>query len=1049
MSKITKFFMQRPTLFWSFMVGILVMGIISYSRMPKLEDPAVPIKQAAVIVPYPGADTRTVELDVAINMEEELQTLPYVKKIKTDCQAGMAQFTVEFVKEMPKEQIEQMFDMLRRKVSAAATKLPQGCMSPIVVDDMMDVYGLFYAFTGDGYSLAELEEYARYIKRELLAVKGVKRINIAGTQREVINIEFTPEQIKRNGLMPMQVMMALQSATETVDGGMNNQDADRLSMKVTDGVKTVEDIKEILIDTPDGRKVRLGDLATIRREYAYPVTNGFMVNAQEALAICLTLDDDAIVPDVGKAVDERLAEVMKTLPAGMEMEKIFFQPDKVDAAVKSFMINLLESVLIVVIVLIFSMGWRSGVIIGLGLVLTVALSFPLLSQCGTTLQRISLGAFIVAMGMLVDNAVVIMDGILVDRNKGLKRDVYLYRIGNNTALPLLGATLIAAATFLPIYLTPGSAGEFAGDLFLVICVSLLVSWVLALVQVPVCANAWLPADTENTVDNQKPKEVKENKVQATIRSIVKTLVHYKYIAISAAVLLLIISCMSMSRVRNVFFPDFDYKQFVVECFFPPQSNPEDVRDRLLAMADSTALTPEIDRVAVSMGGAPARYCFVRPMTQGGDRYGELIVDCADYETVMKVIPEVRERLRAAFPDAYVRIRKYNFSISTSHTVEVEFAGPDPEVLVDLANKAESIMARSPYVDPYSVQNNWNPTHKEWVIQFSQPNAQRAGVTRSDVGHALKAAGDGYAVGMVKDREKIIAVNITVRNADGSRIENLEEVPVWSTLNIHPDAGAMSGLMTGTSSADDVRKSMFRSTTLGAVVDDVHLDWTQGKISRLNGRRVIEAECDPSPWVHDATPAKVEASIREEIEAIDLPAGYSMRWVGEGEVSGESNQLIASMMPLTMGIVLLVLLMLFNSWKKVIIILICFPFVLCGIVPALLLTDTPFTFLAILGLMGLIGMMIKNAIVLVDEIGRLKEEEGQGDYDALVNATVSRVRPVLLASVTTIVGMVPLIVDPMYGSLAVTIIGGLAVGTIVTLMLLPLFYSLFFKVKRPE
>ena len=243
------------------------------------------------------------------------------------------------------------------------------------------------------------------------------------------------------------------------------------------------------------------------------------------------------------------------------------------------------------------MGWRSGVIIGLGLVLTVALSFPLLSQCGTTLQRISLGAFIVAMGMLVDNAVVIMDGILVDRSKGLKRDVYLYRIGNNTALPLLGATLIAAATFLPIYLTPGSAGEFAGDLFLVICVSLLVSWVLALVQVPVCANAWLPADTENTVDNQKPKEVKENKVQATIRSIVKTLVHYKYIAISAAVLLLIISCMSMSRVRNVFFPDFDYKQFVVECFFPPQSNPEDVRDRLLAMADSTALTPEAAKFA--------------------------------------------------------------------------------------------------------------------------------------------------------------------------------------------------------------------------------------------------------------------------------------------------------------------------------------------------------------------------------------------------------------------------------------------------------------------
>ena len=1048
MSKITKFFMQRPTLFWSFMVGILLMGVLSYMKMPKLEDPAVPIKQAMVIVPYPGADTRTVELDVALNMEEELQTLPSVKKIKTDCQPGMAQFTVEFVKELPKTQIEQMFDMLRRKVQSVASQLPQGCMAPIVVDDMMDVYGLFYAFTGDGYDLSELEEYARMIKRELLTVPGVKRINIAGTRREVINIEFTPDQIKRNGLMPTQVMMALQSATEMVDAGMNNQTVDRLTMQVTDGVKSVEDIEEILIDTPEGRKVRLEDLARIERDYAYPLTNGFIVNGQEALAICLTLDEDAIVPDVGKAVDAKLAEVMKSLPAGMETEKIFFQPDKVDDAINSFMLNLLESVLIVVVVLIFSMGWRSGVIIGLGLVLTVALSFPLLSQCGTTLQRISLGAFIVAMGMLVDNAVVIMDGILVDRKKGLKRDVYLYRIGNNTALPLLGATLIAAATFLPIYLTPGSAGEFAGDLFLVICVSLLVSWILALVQVPVCADAWLPADGVEEASKESDSG-KESRVHATIRSIVRALVRYKAIAISAAVLVLIIAGIGMGRVRNVFFPDFDYKQFVVECYFPPQSNPEEVRDRLLEMADSTALTPEIDRVAVSMGGAPARYCFVRPMTQGGDRYGELIVDCADYKTVMKVIPEVRERLRKAFPDAYVRIRKYNFSISTSHTVEVEFAGPDPDVLEELAAQAKSIMARSPYVDPYSVQNNWNPTHKEWVIQFSQPNAQRAGVTRSDVGHALKAAGDGYPVGVIKDREKVVAVNLVVRNADGSRIDHLEEIPVWSTVNVNADATAISGLMAGTASADDVRKTMFRATTLGAVVDDVHLDWTQGKITRLNGVRVIEAECDPAPWVHDATPAKVEESIREEIEAIELPAGYSMRWVGEGEVSGESTQMLADMMPLTMGIVLLVLLLLFNSWKKLIIILICFPFVLCGIVPALLLTDTPFTFLAILGLMGLIGMMIKNAIVLVDEIGRLKEEEGQSDYDALVNATVSRVRPVLLASITTIVGMIPLIVDPMYGSLAVTIIGGLAVGTIVTLMLLPLFYSLFFKVKRPE
>ena len=474
--KITRFFMQRPVLFWSLMVAILIAGVLSFVQMPKLEDPAVSAKQAMVVVSWPGASAHEMELQVAQLMEDELRALPNVKKVKTECQNSAALFTVEFQMTVLNRDLEQHFDLLRRKVNDVASRLPQGCYEPIVIDDMMDVYGIFYALTADGYDYPEMYRYARYLQRELLDVKGVKRINIVGNRDEVINIIVSKEQIARNGIIPTQIMSALQSAGKTVNAGRYGIDGERIALYVDSSVKDEEDIRNLQIQTLDGKMLRIGDVARVERGYASPQRNGFFVDGKPALAICIAMESSAIVPDVGRAVDTRLAEAMKSLPAGFSTDKIFFQPDKVDEAISSFMWNLVESVAIVILVLIFTMGWRSGLIIGFGLVLTVCVSFPILLMCGTTLQRISLGAFIVAMGMLVDNAVVIMDGILIDKKRGLPPDTYLYRIGRNTAMPLLGATIIAASTFLCVYLSPDSAGEYAGDLFLVLCVSLLASY---------------------------------------------------------------------------------------------------------------------------------------------------------------------------------------------------------------------------------------------------------------------------------------------------------------------------------------------------------------------------------------------------------------------------------------------------------------------------------------------------------------------------------------------------------------------------------------------
>lgn len=1037
--------MKRPTLFWSLMTFILIAGVLAFLQMPKLEDPAVSVKQAMVVVPYPGATAHEVELKVAQTMEDELRALPNVKKIKSECQNGMATFTVEFQMTVLQKDLEQHFDLLRRKVNDSRSKLPQDCYDPIVIDDMMDVYGIFYAFTGEGYSYPELYKYAKLIRRELLGVKGVKRILITGNRDEVIQITLSKEKIARNGIIPTQIMMSLQNAGKTVNAGSYQNESDRLPLHVSSAVTDEKDIRNLLIRTPQGKTIRLGDIAQIERTYSEPQRNGFFVDGKPALAICLTMEENAIVPDVGKAVEKRLAEIMPQIPVGMEMEKIFFQPDKVDEAIGSFMVNLIESVLIVILILIFTMGFRSGLIIGFGLILTIAVSFPILLMCGTTLQRISLGAFIVAMGMLVDNAIVIMDGILIDKARGLGPKTYLYRIGQHTAMPLLGATLIAVSTFLAVYLSPDSAGEYAGDLFLVLCVSLLASWILALTQVPVCAKSWLPVREKKA---QQP-QIYHSPVHRFIRRTISLLVEYKKTTLATAFILLALCIFGMTKVKNLFFPDFDYKQFIVEYFLPSQTDPDRVRKDLLEMSALLKKNPAIERVAASMESAPAHYCLVRPMTSGGDCYGELMVDCKDYETVVEQIPAVRKLLRERYPDAYIRIRKYNFSIASSHTVEVEFSGPDPAILRKLSQQAEDIMRRCPYVDPYSVGNNWKPQGKTLTADYVREDALRSGIERSDVGNALLAATDGLPVGVLNDQDRTVLIHLLVRNADGSRITNLNDIPVWSMLNLRMDDNELKGLLTGSTKTDELQDQLFRSVPLGNVARQIRLDWEDNYIYRLNGQRAIEAECDPNTDLYDATPAKVVASIQKEIERIPLPDGYKMRWVGEGELQGEAIGNLMKYLPVTLFIILGILLLLFNSWKKVILILLCFPFVFCGITPALLLFRQPFTFMAIIGMMGLIGMMVKNAIVLVDEINRLQQEEHLHPYHAVVEATVSRVRPVLMASLTTIVGMIPLVNDPMYGSMAITIMGGLTVGTLITLVLLPIFYTALFHIHKPN
>lgn len=1035
MERLTRFFMKQRMLFWSLIIILAILGIFSFVQMPKLEDPALYGRQATVVVPYPGATGHDVEMGVAQMVEEQLNTLPNIKEIFTVCREDAAVFTVKFNDDVEQSEMEQHFDLLRRKVRDFSSRLPQGSYDPIVVDDMMDVYGIMYALTGDGHSYDEMLRYAKLIRNRLLEVDGVKRVNIAGARSQSINITVDKDRLATNGMLPTQLMMALRDISKPLNAGKMDGDDRFYTLRVSGEESSVDEISDLLITTPQGKSVRLGDVVqSVTLDYDEPQTGGFFVDGRPALAVCVALETDAVVPEVGRTVDNHLQKVMRNVPAGLDMTKIYFQPEKVRRAIGGFALNVIESVLIVILILILFVGWRNGLVVGFGLILIILISFPILSAWGTTLQRMSLGAFIIAMGMLVDNAVVIIDGIMNDRKRGLSHRVYLYRTVHNTAMPLLGATLIAVLAFFGVYLSKGSIAEYAADLFKVLCASLLVSWMLAIVQVPVCAAVW----GDNRwwrKESKRESRLMEMFAVFVSRSVV-VLSRHKAATITGAVVLVAVSALGFFVVRNNFFPDFEYNQIVVECFWPESVDADKVRDELLKMSDELHGDSRVTRVSASQGSAPAHYCLVRPMTAGGSRYGELMVDFTSPKKLEEALPSIRRQLRAEYPDAYIRFRKYNMSIATSHPVEVRFSGPDPAVLRQLASQAEEIMRQSEYVDAYSVQNDWGERSRKLSVAFNRENALAANVSRSDVANALAAATNGLPVGLVRQVDENRIVRLKVRNSDGSSINDLSTAPVWTALNIRSaDISLPKVVSGGMKGLDD---ELFRTVPLSSVIDSIGMVWEENNIHRVDGRRAIEVECDPNPDMKTATSARLTSDIRASIDAIPLPVGYDREWIGIEKYATEGINAVLLKSVVGFFLILLILLLLFNSWKKLIIVLLCLPFMVCGIVPSLLLTGKALTFLVIIGLIGMMGMMIKNSIVLIDETDRLIAS-GLDRIDAVVQATISRTRPVLMASLTTIVGMIPLLGDAMYGSLAVAIMGGLAVGTLVTLIFLPFLY----------
>lgn len=1037
----TEFAFKNKILFYFFLTVLVIGGIMSFQSMSKLEDPEIKVKQALVVTVYPGASAHEVELEVTDVLEKAISTMGNLKKTESRSEADYSEITVELDPTVDPEEIEQKWDILRRKVNRAAAALPETASSPIVVDDFGDVYGLFYAMTSDGFSYDEMHDFGMLVKHEIEDLPDVKRVKIFGDRPPCINIKIHQDRLANLGVHPSEVLMSLRKQNETVYAGYFNSGQERIRVDVSNDFEDIDDIRNLVIQGHEKDQVKLGDIAEIERDLDKPYREAMRYNRKPSLGISVAMQSGGNVVDLGEAVDQRLAELkMKRIPAGIDFEKVFFQPEKVRNAITTFMFNLAESLAIVIIILMLTMGWRSGIIIGSGLLLTILGSFVVLNLFNGTLQRVSLASLIVAMGMLVDNAIVIVDGILIDLQNGMKKKKALVNTAHKTAWPLLGATLIAIFAFLPIFLSPDTSGEYVRDLFIVLAVSLLLSWVLALTQAPVMADKQFKKRKKNKADNKKPYS---NKIYVWHRKSLSYLLYHKTAAIIIVTLLMGGSALLFPLIPQTFFPDLSYNQLYIEYNMPAGTRIEKIDKDLSEIENNLLKQPEITNVTTSLGGTPSRYNLVRSIAEPSMSYGELIVDFTDEDILVEMLPKIQNYLTSHYPDAYARVKRYNLMYK-KFPIEVLFTGPDPAVLKDLTSRAKGIMEKEP--GAILVTDNWEPSSKVLVAEYNQQMARRAGLTRPDIALSLLTATDGLPIGNFYDGTRSIPIYVKSIQNNGQPVENLETSPAFSMLpsiaSLEPDV--LKGIMSGTTSISDVLESTVGAVPMNQAIKDIEVQWEEPVVRRHNGRRAMKAQCNPAPGL---TADDVRSSILPEIEALELPPGYEMKWQGEYEASSESQQYLFMYLPLAIVLMIAILIALFNDYKKPLIIIFSLPLAIIGIVLGMFLSGKEFGFVAIVGTLGLMGMMIKNGVVLLEEV-ELQIKEGKNRFMALMDASTSRLRPVMMASLTTILGMIPLVSDAMFGSMAVTMMSGLLVGTLITLMMMPVLYALLYRVVHP-
>ncbi len=1030
---LAKIAIEKKNVTYFVTVLLVVAGLASFFSLGQLEDPAFSIKTAVVVTTYPGATAEEVELEVTDRIETALQQLKQLDYVKSFSAPGYSQIWVNIKSDYWADRLPQVWDEMRRKIRDIEESLPPGANRPIINDDFGDVYGLLLALTGDGFSYAEMEEAAKGLKKEISLVEGVARVDFWGVQKKVIYLEASESQLSQVGMSDMSLIQALQKQNIVVDAGSVNLRDKRVRVAPTGEYRSPEDIAEVaiipsLIDSIQAlglgqsalktdELIRIRDLGTVKRGYQDPPRQLMRLNGQPALAISITNASGVNVVDVGKAVDARLAELVAELPIGLELQKVHWMSDVVDASISGFFVSLAEAVGIVLLVLAVSMGWRMGVLIGIDLLLTILGTFIIMAIMGFDLQRMSLGALVIALGMMVDNSIVVADGYVMLREQGKSKADAAIEAAGKPSIPLLGATVIAVMAFYPIGGSTDSTGEYCQSLFLVVGISLLISWLISMTLTPIKCIDMLP-DPKSGGEQKDPYG---GKLFVLFRTLLEKAIRLRLIFIGSMLALLVASVFSFGFVEQLFFPDSSMSKFMIDFYNPQGTRIEVTSQGLVKLENKLQQDERVEAVTSFIGAGPPRFYLPVEPEKTNPAYAQLIVNVKSLNDIDPLLKELDPWTKENYPDSLVMLRKFAVGPGQTWKFQARISGPataETDVLRAQAEKVLNILRAEPLVG--AIETDWRQRVPRLVPIYNQERGRWAGVSREDLANATKRAYDGRSVGLYREGDELIPIILRHPEADRASLGSFDVLQV------------QAGLSTST-------------VPMAQVTDDVRVDWEEQFIWRRDRRRTITIQANP---ILGQTLPTVMANIKQQVENIDLPPGYAFNWGGETEDQANSQAALLPGVVPAFAVILFIIIALFNAFRPPLVILCTIPFALIGITGGLLGFGAPFGFMALLGAMSLVGMMIKNSIVLLDEVNA-NLSLGKSQYDSVIEAAVARLRPVVLAAATTVLGVVPLLQDVFWFGMAVAIMAGLTVGTFLTMFVVPVLYCMFLKVPSPQ
>lgn len=1008
---------KNPLLCCIAMIIALVGGWLAFENMSRFEDPEFTIRVAKVFTQYPGASPEEVMDEVTEPLETALQQLPEVKSVESISSAGLSDISVEirYDYSRTKSDLQVVWTKVRNKIDDAQRSLPPGAGPTIVEDDFGDVYGVYYLLTGEGYSSAEMENYAKSLRRELLLVDGVAKVGIIGEQEEVIYVEVSRDRAAALGVSLNQVYDTLAQQNTVTSAGDIVLGDERVEINPSGEISSVEAIKALIISGANGTALtRLGAVADVTRGYRDPVKQYIRYDGQPALGIGISNLSGVNVVKMGEAIDAKLAELESQRPIGMTLHEYYHQGKVVDGSIQAFAMNVITALAIVFVTLLIFMGFRSGLVMGATVLLTMAATLLIMWVAGIPMHRISLGALVISLGMLVDNGVVITDGILVGVQQGRKKIDVAREVAAKNLKPLLGGTLVGIIAFAPIGFAPGDTAEFTNSLFWVVLIALGLSWVLAFTITPLFCYWAFPeaADTDAQVATS------DGRFMTLYKGIIRGALSHKPLALGATIGVFALAIFGFRFVQSGFFPASTSPQIVIDYFLPEGTDIERTRQDMIRIEAHVSQIDGIENVQTLVGGGALRYMLTYDAGSDNPAFGQILAKTSDYRDNDRLIREIQAYADENFADAQAKVWKFRLGPGGGSKIEAAFSGPDPKVLRQLANQAKEIMASD--AGAVLIKDDWRRPVPVMEPIYSENKGERVGISRKDVAEALAENFSGRDRGYYREGDRLIPIV--------SRSPVADTVDPW-----------------GMASIQIISPTTQQPVPLAQVIDDVEMIWRDGKLLRTDRVLTIKAQCDPLTGV---LASDLQNRIRPLIDAIDLPDGYSLKWEGEAGDSAEANSSLASTIPLGLLAMLLVVVVLFNAVRQPIVIWSIVPLAIVGVVVGLVITQTPLEFMGILGLLSLSGLLIQNSLVLVDSTDELIAS-GMPRFDALVESAASRLRPVTMGAFTTVLGILPLYFDAFFKSMTVVLAFGLTFATLITLLVTPVLYALLFRISRDE